>query len=54
MGDLFLDLPPDEAREKLQLNGIDPDYYLAVADDPNELSLIAARQMLARLLGATS
>jgi hypothetical protein len=51
MGDQFLDLPPDEARAKLQLCGIDPDYYLAVPDEPNEAGLIAARQTLARLLG---
>src|SRR5262249_41816905 len=51
MGDEFLDLPPDEARQKLQFYGIDPDYYLAVPDEPGEAGLIAARQTLARLLG---
>lgn len=51
MGDDFLDLPPDEAREKLQRCRIDPDYYLAVPDEPGEAGLIAARQTLARLLG---
>lgn len=51
MGDQFLDLPPDEARTQLRLYGIDPDYYLAVPDEPGEAGLIAARQTLARLLG---
>jgi hypothetical protein len=51
MGDEFLDLPPDEAREKLQRYGIDPDYYLAEPDEPDKAGLIAARQMPARLLG---
>ncbi len=51
MGDEFLDLPPDEAREKLWLFNIDPEYYLAVPDEPGEAGLIAARQTLARLLG---
>jgi hypothetical protein len=46
MGDEFLDLPPDEARKKLLLLGIDPDYYLAVPDEPGQAGLIAARQTL--------
>jgi len=50
MGDAFLDLPPDEAREKLRFLRIDPEYYLAVPDEPGEAGLIAARQKLARLL----
>jgi hypothetical protein len=50
MGDEFLDLPPEEAREKLELCRIDPDYYLAVPDEPDKADLIAARQTLARLL----
>jgi hypothetical protein len=51
MGDEFLDLPRDEARVKLQFYGIDPDYYLAVPDEPDKAGLTAARQKLARLLG---
>jgi hypothetical protein len=51
MGDEFLDLPHDEARVKLQSCGIDPDYFLAVPDEPGEAGLTAARQTLARLLG---
>lgn len=51
MGDEFLDLPPDEAREKLRRYGIDPNYYRVVPDEPGEAGLIAARQTLARLLG---
>jgi hypothetical protein len=47
MGDEFLDLPPDEVREKLLLSGIDPEYYLAVPDEPDRASLTAARQALA-------
>lgn len=50
MGDEFLDLPPDEAREKLRFMRIDSDYYLAVPDDPDEAGLIATRRTLARLL----
>jgi hypothetical protein len=50
MGDAFLDLPPDEARAKLQLYGIDADYYLAVPDEPDKAGLSATRQTLARLL----
>jgi hypothetical protein len=50
MGDEFLDLPPDEAREKLRRYRIDPDYYLAVPDEPGEAGLITTRQTLARLL----
>jgi hypothetical protein len=40
MGDEFLDLPSDEARVKLQLSGIDPDYYLAVPQEPDKAGLI--------------
>jgi hypothetical protein len=50
MGDEFLDLPHEEARAKLELYGIDPDYYLTVPDEPDNAALIAARQTLARLL----
>jgi hypothetical protein len=50
-GEEFLDLPPDEARKKLQLYRIDPEYYLAVPDEPGKAGLLAARQTLARLLG---
>ncbi len=49
MADQFLDLPPDEARAKMQCFGIDPDYYLAVPDEPTKAGLIAARQTLAGL-----
>ena len=51
MGDEFLDLPHDEAREKLRLYGIDPEYYLAVPNEPDRVGLTAARQTLAQLLG---
>lgn len=51
MGDEFLDLPPEDARTKLQAFCIDPDYYLAVPDEPSKAGLTAARQTLARLLG---
>src|SRR4051812_29572796 len=51
MGDEFLDLPPDEARAKLDEFGIDPDYYLEVPAEPGEKGLITARQTLARLIG---
>lgn len=51
LGDEFLDLPREEARERLQFFRIDPDYYLVEPDEPAEAGLIAARQTLARLLG---
>lgn len=51
MGDVFLDLPPEVARESLHRLGIDPDYFLAIPDEPDWRRLIAARQTLARLLG---
>jgi hypothetical protein len=51
LGDYFLDLPPDVARERLRVVGIDPDYFLTVSPDPGESGLTAARQTLARLLG---
>lgn len=51
LGDEFLDLPPDEARTQLEIYGIDPDYFLAVPDEPGRAGLTAARQSLARLLG---
>lgn len=51
MGDLFLDLPPEHARERLEQAGIDPDYYLSSPPEPGEVGLAAARRTLARLLG---
>lgn len=51
MGDEFLDLPPEEARAKLEMARIDADYFLAVPDEPNEQQLTAARRTLARLIG---
>jgi hypothetical protein len=51
MGDEFLDLPPAEARVKLQLLNIAPDYFLESPADPDVKGLIAARQRLARLIG---
>jgi hypothetical protein len=50
MEDVFLDLPPEQVQDKLQAFGLEPDYYLAVADEPDEAGLICARQTLARLL----
>jgi len=50
-GDGFLDLPPDEARAKLEMYGIDEEYFLTVPDEPNEQQLTAARQTLAKLIG---
>ncbi|VTS01902.1 Uncharacterized protein OS=Singulisphaera acidiphila (strain ATCC BAA-1392 / DSM 18658 / VKM B-2454 / MOB10) GN=Sinac_1675 PE=4 SV=1 [Gemmata massiliana] len=50
LGDHFLDLPPNDAREKLRLAGIDSDYYLSAPPEPGEKGLTAARQTLARLL----
>lgn len=36
---------------KLEMHGIDEEYFLTVADEPNEQQLIAARQTLAKLIG---
>jgi hypothetical protein len=51
MGDEFLDLPPDQARRKLEHLNIDPEYFLATPVDPDERGLTRARQTLAGLLG---
>jgi hypothetical protein len=54
MADEFLDLPPEAAREQLDLHGIDPDYFTAVPDDLSGRDLEAARRELARLTGRTT
>jgi hypothetical protein len=54
MADQFLDLPPEEAHELLDLHGIDPDYFKAVPDDLEEEGLDAARREMARLTGRTA
>jgi hypothetical protein len=51
MADVFLDLPPEEARADLALHGIDPDYFTAVPDDPEGDGLAVARRTLAELTG---
>src|SRR5262249_43102201 len=51
MGGAFLDLPPAQARMRLAMAGIDPDYYVNTPPEPGEKGLIAARQTLARLIG---
>jgi hypothetical protein len=51
MGDEFLDLPPNEAREGMELLRIDADYYLSSPAEPDQDGLEAARQKLAHLLG---
>ena len=49
MGDAFLDLPHDESRTKLEMYGIDPDYYLSIPPEPDQRGLNDARQRLAGL-----
>jgi hypothetical protein len=51
MADVFLDLPPEEGRADLLLHRIDPDYFTAVPDDPDDEGLAAARRTLAGLTG---
>jgi hypothetical protein len=51
LGDEFLDLPPEVARAELSRLTIDPDYFLAVPDEPTRQGLITARQTLAGMLG---
>jgi hypothetical protein len=51
MADVFLDLPPEAARADLALHGIDPDYFTAVPDDPDNEAMAYARQALSRLTG---
>jgi hypothetical protein len=51
LGDAFLDLPPDAGHEQLDQHGIDPDYFTAVPDDPDDEGLNAARRVLAGLTG---
>lgn len=50
MGDEFLDLPPYIAQQSMKCLGIDPDYYVAIPDEPDWRRLTSARQTLARLL----
>jgi hypothetical protein len=49
--DAVLDLPPETSRTALETLMIEPQYFLAVPRDPDRAGLIAARQVLARLLG---
>ena len=49
LGDLFLDRPPEETRADMVLHGIDPEYFMAVPDDPDQAGLEAARRTLAEL-----
>jgi len=51
MGDEFLDLPTDEARARLELCGIDPEYFLSLPPEPDQAGLADARKRLARLQG---
>ena len=51
MGDVFLDLPPEVGRADMAVHGIDPEYFLAVPDDPDQAGLAAARRTLAELTG---
>jgi hypothetical protein len=51
MADLFLDLPPDVARLRLDQYGIDPDYFVAVPADPDGQGVAVARRSLAQLTG---
>jgi hypothetical protein len=50
LGDEFLDLPPDVARERLELAGIDPDYFLSIPPEPGQKGLTDARRTLANLI----
>jgi hypothetical protein len=49
MGDVFLDMPPEQARADMELHGIDAEYFLAVPDEPNDPQLAEARRTLANL-----
>jgi hypothetical protein len=51
MGDAFLDLPPDEAKAKMDRYGIDSDYFLSTPPEPDKAALADARKRLARLQG---
>jgi hypothetical protein len=46
----IMDADPDIARERKRRFGINDDYYLAVAPDPTDSELDAARAVLKRLL----
>lgn len=50
MADKFLDMPPEQAKALRQTMNIDPDYFVAVADDPTPERLEAIRKELQRLL----
>lgn len=49
--DDYLDLPAEAAAASLEKMGIDRDYYFASPEEPTELQVIQARQVLARMLG---
>ena len=48
-GDHYLDMPPEEAKTRMEYMGIDPDYFLAIPREPSPTELSAARQKLANL-----
>ena len=51
-GDHYLDLPPEEAKGKMEYMGIDPEYFLAIPREPSPKELSAARQKLSHLIAA--
>jgi hypothetical protein len=51
LGDEFLDLPPEEAKCRLDLLRIDPDYYLTIPPEPDPAGLVVAKHKLAKLIG---
>ncbi|MBI1346284.1 hypothetical protein GC163_08330 [bacterium] len=51
MADDLLDLPPDEMESRLRFLTIERDYFVTVPHEPNPAELIAARQVLARMIG---
>jgi hypothetical protein len=51
MGDEFLDADPDASRAMMAELRIDPDYFTAVAPDPTDEELNAARRVLCEVAG---
>ena len=50
MGNLFLDADPSEGRARMDLMGIEDDYFTEIAPDPTDEQLQEIRRLLRSLL----
>ena len=51
MGDLFLDMPPEQSQVQMEMAGIVPEYFLTIPYEPGKKGLKQARQTLGRYVG---